>query len=70
MMYKLIEGICAMRKSTTISCSVGEHRETLKLTKKAEYTEKRSSVRRFSGPPRNLHTDLPNDLHWLRQILL
>ena len=37
MMYKLIEGICAMRKSTTISCSVGEHRETLKLTKKAEY---------------------------------
>lgn len=37
LMYKLIEGICAMRKSTTISCSVGEHRETLKLTKRAEY---------------------------------
>lgn len=36
MAYKLIEAICARRKSTTISCSVGEHRETLKLTKNAE----------------------------------
>ena len=26
-----------MRKSTTISCSIGEHHETLKLTKNAEY---------------------------------
>lgn len=37
MMFKTIEWICAKRKCTTISCSKGEHQETLKLTKHAMY---------------------------------
>ena len=36
-MFKMIEAACAKRKCTTISCSVGEHQETLKLTKRATY---------------------------------
>ena len=36
-MFKLIETVCAKRKCTTISCSAGEHQETLKLTKRATY---------------------------------
>lgn len=35
--FKLIESVCAKRNCTTISCSVGEHHETLKLTKNAAY---------------------------------
>lgn len=35
--YKTIENICGMRTCTTISCSEGEHQETLKLTKYAAY---------------------------------
>ena len=37
MIYKMVEKICAKRKCTTISCSMGEHQETLKLTKRATY---------------------------------
>lgn len=36
-MFKLIESVCAKRNCTTISCSMGEHQETLKLTKNATY---------------------------------
>lgn len=36
-MFKMIESICAKRNCTTISCSVGEHQETLKLTRRAMY---------------------------------
>lgn len=36
-LFKLIESICAKRNCTTISCSVGEHQETLKLTNCATY---------------------------------
>lgn len=35
--FKLIESVCAKRNCTTISCSVGEHQETLKITKNAAY---------------------------------
>lgn len=35
--FKLIESVCAKRNCTTISCSVGEHQESLKLTKRATY---------------------------------
>jgi glycosyltransferase involved in cell wall biosynthesis len=35
--FKTIETICAKRHCTTISCSPGEHEETLKLTKRAKY---------------------------------
>lgn len=36
-LFKMIESVCAKRDCTTISCSVGEHLETLKLTKRATY---------------------------------
>ena len=35
--FRLIEGFCAKFHCTTISCSEGEHQETLKLTKRALY---------------------------------
>lgn len=35
--FKLIESVCAKRNCTTISCSIGEHQETLKLTQRAIY---------------------------------
>jgi len=35
--YKIVETVCAKRNCTTISCSFGEHHETLKLTKRATY---------------------------------
>lgn len=37
LVFKLIETVFAKRKCTTISCSEGEHKETLKLTKRATY---------------------------------
>ena len=36
-LFKLIESVCAKKNCTTISCSVGEHQESLKLTKRATY---------------------------------
>ena len=46
-MFKLIESVCAKRNCTTISCSVGEHQESLKLTKHATYvTEADNGVHR------------------------
>ena len=36
-MFHLIESLMAKRNCTTISCSLGEHQETLKLTKRAKY---------------------------------
>lgn len=35
--FKLIEAVCAKRNCVTISCSKGEHQETLKLTNRATY---------------------------------
>lgn len=35
--FKVIESLCGKRNCTTISCSVGEHQETQKLTKRAVY---------------------------------
>ena len=37
MFFRAIERICAKRNCMTISCSYGEHQETLKLTKRATY---------------------------------
>lgn len=37
--YKTIETLCGKRKCTTISCSEGEHKETLKLNKRAAYVD-------------------------------
>lgn len=36
-LFKMTEAICAKRNCTTISCSEGEHQETLKFTKQAYY---------------------------------
>ena len=36
-LFKMIEALCAKRNCITISCSAGEHQETLKLTKRAMY---------------------------------
>lgn len=38
-MFKKIEKICGKRNCMTISCSLGEHQETLKLTKRAVYVD-------------------------------
>lgn len=35
--YRVIEKVCGKRNCTTISCSVGEHKESQKLTSKAKY---------------------------------
>lgn len=35
--YKFIEKICGLRRCTTVSCSEGEHKESLKVAKSATY---------------------------------
>lgn len=37
MVFKIIEAVCARRNCMTISCGLGEHQETLKLTRRATY---------------------------------
>lgn len=37
MLFHLIERVCALRPCTTISCSLGEHQETCKMTRRALY---------------------------------
>lgn len=37
LIYRTVETVCGKRNCTTISCSEGEHQETLKLTKNATY---------------------------------
>lgn len=36
-MFRMVERVCARRNCTTISCSAGEHEETLQLTDRAVY---------------------------------
>lgn len=43
--FKIIEVIMAKRNCTTISCSLGEHQETLKLTKNATYVNNAINVK-------------------------
>ncbi len=42
--FHSIEKLCAKTDCTTISCSEGEHRETLKLTRRAEYIDNGVSI--------------------------
>lgn len=44
MMFKAIETVMAKRNCTTISCSPGEHEETLKLTNRAVYVNNAINV--------------------------
>ena len=39
LIYKIIETVCGKRRCTTISCSEGEHKETLKINKRATYVD-------------------------------
>lgn len=45
LLYRTIENICALTKCTTISCSYGEHLETLKMTKRALYIDNGINVK-------------------------
>lgn len=47
--FKLIEKVCGFTKCVTISCSEGEHRETLKLTKKAQYVSNGINIQEVQG---------------------
>lgn len=45
MIYKFVEVVCTMRNCMTISCSEGEHQETLKLTRNATYVNNGINVK-------------------------
>lgn len=47
--YRAIEAVCAKRNCTTISCSLGEHKETLKLTKKAVYVNNGINIKKLQN---------------------
>ncbi|WP_223321311.1 glycosyltransferase [Leuconostoc mesenteroides] len=47
--YKVIEYLLAKVKCTTISCSIGEHQETLKLTKNAKFVNNGISIEELNG---------------------
>ena len=47
MLYKAVETVCAKRSCMTISCSKGEHLETLKLTKNATYVNNGIDVKKL-----------------------
>lgn len=48
MIYKEIEKICGYRNCTTISCSIGEHNESEKLTKKAKYVNNGINIKELN----------------------
>ena len=47
--FRAIEGFCAKKNCTTISCSPGENEETLKLTKRAKYVNNGINVTQLRG---------------------
>lgn len=47
--FKMIESIFAKRNCTTISCSLGEHRETLKFTQNAIYINNAVNVEKLKN---------------------
>ena len=47
--FRLVEGFCARFSCTTISCSEGEHKETLKLTKRALYVDNGVNVKELQA---------------------
>ena len=48
-MFKAIETVMAKRNCTTISCSLGEHQETLKMTKNATYVSNGINTEQLDG---------------------
>ena len=55
--YKAIEWISARGKCTTISCSEGEHKETLKLTKRAVYVNNGINIEDLSDMLKTIEID-------------
>lgn len=53
LMFKSIEWLFAKRKCTTISCSEGEHKETLKLTKRATYVNNAVNIEKLEEDLKN-----------------
>ena len=47
LLFKVIEIVCAKRNCTVISCSEGEHMETLKLTRKATYVNNGINIQKL-----------------------
>ena len=47
MIYRIIEKIGAMNKSTIIACSKGEYEESIKLTKRATYVSNGINIEKF-----------------------
>ena len=53
-MFKMIETVMAKRNCTIISCSHGEHQETLKLTQNATYVNNAINVEKLSKSMENV----------------
>lgn len=49
LIYKAVETLCGKRKRMAISCSEGEHQETLKLTKNADYVNNGINMKNFKN---------------------
>lgn len=47
--YRMMETICGKRNCTTISCSEGEHQESLKLAKRAMYVNNGINIKELQG---------------------
>lgn len=58
--YKFVEKVSAVRNCQTISCSPGEHEETLKLTKNATYVNNGIDIDILSKLIENLSVDKSN----------
>ena len=54
-LYRFIEKISALRKCTTISCSKGEHEETLRITKNAIYINNGIDINKLNNQISNFN---------------
>lgn len=55
--YRLIETVSSKRNCTTISCSKGEHQESLKLTSNATYVDNGINMEQLDGTLKDIDTD-------------
>nr|WP_300862702.1 glycosyltransferase [uncultured Acetatifactor sp.] len=58
--YKLIERICGKRVCTTISCSIGEHNESKRITKSAVYVNNGINIDKLQNFVNELEMDKGN----------
>ncbi|UUF08351.1 glycosyltransferase [Turicibacter bilis] len=59
MLFQIIETISAKRNCTTISCSIGEHKETIKMTSRATYVSNGINQNELD----KLLSQVPEDAH-------